>query len=282
MVRGRWSSGGRRAAIIAAALAGWALVIGGAGGPEALGERWVGVPPIGTILFVVLAVLAVAVVTLVVVSFVLGPSIDQPLPERRPLWPSLVLLAAVVFLLSRFDRPDGATSQREQADPTPVDDVDAVAEPVVRVLGGAGLVSLLATLVVAVVAIVWTRRRMATGDVTSATADDAAAIEPVIERLAERLVAGEPRAAVILAYAEFETSLGERGWARQSVETPAEHVRRVLGTLPELAAPLVDLANLYEVARFSQRPITDDERRRAAADLADLTGRLRSSSGEHG
>jgi len=95
--------------------------------------------------------------------------------------------------------------------------------------------------------------------------DLAAAIDEATDHLQ---FTADPRVAVLASYASLERAFAERGWRRQPAETPTEYLARVLAAVPLLAAPAVQLGLLYELARFSDHPITDDDRHRAAGALA--------------
>ena len=74
--------------------------------------------------------------------------------------------------------------------------------------------------------------------------------------------------AVLAAYASLERALAERDRPRHPAETPTEHLARVLAAFPMVASPAVRLGQLYEVARFSDHPITNNDRNRAGEALA--------------
>ena len=61
----------------------------------------------------------------------------------------------------------------------------------------------------------------------------------------------DPRTAVLRSYAVLETVLASHELTRAKSETPTEHLRRALKNLRIDAAPVVQLGELYEVARFS-------------------------------
>jgi hypothetical protein len=77
----------------------------------------------------------------------------------------------------------------------------------------------------------------------------------------------DPRAAVIAAYAEMEGELAERGFARRPSEAPFEYVGRAGG---EFRTPLERLAQLFELARFSRREVSDGARTEAETLLTRL------------
>jgi hypothetical protein len=77
----------------------------------------------------------------------------------------------------------------------------------------------------------------------------------------------DPRAAVIAAYAEMEGELAERGFARRPSEAPFEYVGRAGG---DFRTPLERLAQLFELARFSRREVSDGARTEAETLLTRL------------
>jgi len=77
----------------------------------------------------------------------------------------------------------------------------------------------------------------------------------------------DPRRAVQHAYARMEESLGEIELSRARDETPTEFTARVLRVLGASVAAASDLTGLFEIARFSDRPMDEDDRRRAIASV---------------
>ena len=77
----------------------------------------------------------------------------------------------------------------------------------------------------------------------------------------------ETRGCVQRAYARMEESLGETELSRASDETPTEFTARVLRVLGASAAAASDLTGLFEIARFSEHPMDEDDRRRAIASV---------------
>jgi hypothetical protein len=74
--------------------------------------------------------------------------------------------------------------------------------------------------------------------------------------------------AIVLAYARFEAALATARAPRSSWQTPAEFMRTTLARLPLPAAPVERLTALFELARFSDRPL-GGEARDAACDCLD-------------
>jgi hypothetical protein len=65
----------------------------------------------------------------------------------------------------------------------------------------------------------------------------------------------------------MEESLGEIELSRTPDETPTEFTARVLRVLGASAAAASDLTGLFEIARFSDHPMDEDDRRRAIASV---------------
>jgi hypothetical protein len=77
----------------------------------------------------------------------------------------------------------------------------------------------------------------------------------------------DPRLAVQRAYARMEESLDRIELSRASDETPTEFTARVLRVLGASAAAASDLTGLFEIARFSDHPMDEHDRRRAIASV---------------
>ncbi len=267
---------GRRPAVLPLLVMAAALVAIGAG-PAPDDRTWTGLPDLGVVhdVFTV-AVLVVAALGLVMLLFLRKAPGDRPPPKRRSWLPSLLALA-VVFLLSFLDF-EAEITELEEEDEAPV-----AAEPVEGdgVAPGPGFetedgAALLIVLAAALAVLWWSRRRdrpeVAETDGPAEAPDLGAAMARAERHLLDRR---DPRAAVLLAYHDLESTLAFLDLDRAPTETPAEHLTRALATLgiddPEQARPLVDLARLYARARFSDHSITADEQARAA----DALGRAR-------
>ena len=77
----------------------------------------------------------------------------------------------------------------------------------------------------------------------------------------------DPRRAVQRAYACMEESLGGIELSRAPDETPTEFTARVLRVLGASVAAASDLTGLFEIARFSDHPMDEDDRRHAIASV---------------
>ena len=85
-------------------------------------------------------------------------------------------------------------------------------------------------------------------------------------------LAGEPdaRRAVIAAYGRMDSWLSGTGYGREPWEAPFEHLDRVLGGLGAHAAVALELATLFERAKFDVRPCGRDMKEAAIAALTAL------------
>ena len=86
----------------------------------------------------------------------------------------------------------------------------------------------------------------------------------------------DPRRAIIHAYARMEAVLARGGIPRRPSETPLEYIDGALRTLAIPAGPARSLTDLFEIARFSDRPIDVSMKRRAIDCLLDIRSALMS------
>jgi Domain of unknown function (DUF4129) len=97
--------------------------------------------------------------------------------------------------------------------------------------------------------------------------------EPAV-RVGDPRLEPDPRAAIVRAWAAFEQALLAVRAPRAPWQTPAELARATLARLP-LPRPAVErLAALFELARFSQRPLGSDARAAACDALDEITRAL--------
>jgi Domain of unknown function (DUF4129) len=117
-------------------------------------------------------------------------------------------------------------------------------------------------------AAVFVRRRRARRDGEAVVPDAAARVGSDLRRsLGDLESERDPRLAVQRAYARMEESLGEIELSRAPDETPTEFTARALGVLGASAAAASDLTGLFEIARFSDHPMDEADRRRAIASV---------------
>jgi hypothetical protein len=178
----------------------------------------------------------------------------------------LFVLLALPFLVPNEATPPGATPGN--AVPPGQSSASASAgQPTSTTLTWLVVGSAAALLLLAPAAVVVRRRnaRRARGAVVP---DAAARVGSDLRRsLADLESEPDPRLAVERAYARMEESLGAIELSRAPDETPTEFTARVLRVLGASAAAASDLTGLLEIARFSDHPIGEDDRRRAIASV---------------
>lgn len=94
-------------------------------------------------------------------------------------------------------------------------------------------------------------------------ADDAAIAEALGRSLAELLSESDPRTAIRAAYGSLLSELSEVGLTRHRYEGPAEYIGRCLSTLTLPREAVSELLHLFEIARFSDHPISAAHAERA-------------------
>ena len=145
---------------------------------------------------------------------------------------------------------------------------------------------LLAALLGGVILWYWRRRRLH-GDRAEAEEEDAGDGQDTRERTREALAETiramladpDPNTAIRGAYARLLQGLDERGRGRLEHEGPTEHLQRVLTSLRVRPAPLRELIELFELARFSPHPLGRTHRDRALTALRAVAGDLETAPG---
>jgi hypothetical protein len=84
----------------------------------------------------------------------------------------------------------------------------------------------------------------------------------------------DARRAVIAAYRHFERAAASARTPRAVWQTPAEFRRTIAARWPAVSTPVARLTTLFEVARFSDRPLDGGARDVACADLATIAAAL--------
>ena len=178
----------------------------------------------------------------------------------------LFLLLTLPFLVPNAETPPGATP--ENAVPRGDTGTSAPAgHPTSTSLTWLVVGSAAALLVLAPAAVV-VRRRRARRARQAVVPDTAARVGAGLRRsLTDLASERDPRLAVQRAYARMEESLGEIELSRAPDETPTEFTTRVLRVLGASAAAASDLTGLFEIARFSDHPMDEDDRRHAIASV---------------
>ena len=185
----------------------------------------------------------------------------------------LFLLLAMPFLVPDATTPPGAT--RGDAVPRGQASSSAAAERVTSIGLTWLLVGSAATLLLLTPAAVFVRSRRARRERRAVVPDAAARVGSDLRRsLADLESERDPRIAVQRAYARMEESLGEIELSRAPNETPTEFTVRVLRVLGASAAAASDLTGLLEIARFSDHPMDEADRRRAIASVRRVEAEL--------
>ena len=267
-----WFNARRR--LVALGLFGWVvlIVVGAGDAPDA--DEWIALPDLSGVLMAVAALLAVIGLVLLIY---LRPNLQPALGTRRTQSiRMLLLLAVVIVLLAIAFGPQETDADEALAEPEPASTVQQQQVGVADDRGGdASEIDIVAMLIIGVIAgavLLRSRRRAAVAAAEIGDEHDEPIetdLGPAIDEATHLLRSGmDPRMAVLAAYAGFERALAERGQHREPAETPTEHMARVLATVPVLTAPAVRLGQLYELARFSDHPISGADRERAADELA--------------
>jgi hypothetical protein len=159
------------------------------------------------------------------------------------------------------DMPETASPRGHPSTPAPA------GHPTSAALAWLVAGSAAALLLIAPAAVV-VRRRRARRARQAFVPDAAARVGSDLRRsLADLDSERDPRIAVERAYARMEESLGEIELSRAPDETPTEFTARVLRVLGASAAAASDLTGLFEIARFSDHPMDEDDRRHAIASV---------------
>ena len=93
-----------------------------------------------------------------------------------------------------------------------------------------------------------------------------------------QLQEGDPRNAIVAAWARFEVQGRAAGVPRRSWETSSEYALRILDLVSADSGAVNRLAGLYREARFSEHPITEEHRAEALDALATIRGSLGASA----
>jgi hypothetical protein len=196
--------------------------------------------------------------------------------RRRSRWTTVVVaslmpLGLAIAIASARDRFELVWPDRSGEDVTVADEGPASGgsgtiaglDPT-AVLVGAGI---LATAVVVVLAVVVRdRRRRAIGWEAELTLAETLA-DVLGESIDDLRSEGDPRVAVVAAYARMERALAAGGLPRRSFETPLEFLGRLLVQLEASTGSVGRLTELFERAAFSLHPIDESMRREAIGAL---------------
>jgi hypothetical protein len=179
---------------------------------------------------------------------------------------AVLLLLALPFLAPTAATPDGG-SPGNAAPRGHASTPSAAGQPTSTTLKWLVVGSAAALLLAGPPAVV-VRRRRARRARQALVPDAAARVGAGLGRsLADLESEREPRLAVQRAYARMEESLSAIELWRAPDETPTEFTARVLRALGASAAAASELTGLFEIARFSDHPMDEDDRRRAIASV---------------
>jgi hypothetical protein len=254
------------------------LVIVVAAGPSPADDAWAGMPNTDWVSTVILVVIGLMAALGLVILLAVRPAPATRTTQKRTFWHLLVLIG-IAYLFSLADI-EGALVSEEQVPPVPAPDPEPDrSAPDAGSDFGAGDGAVVILVLAAALVVVWWARRGAEPepdeDESLAAGEDdlGSAMGRAARHLLDR---DDPRHAVLLAYRDLELTLERLDRPRRPAETPIEHLRRALTELaedrpgladPERAGPLLDLAALYQRARFSAHVITGDEQQRAGLAL---------------
>ena len=182
----------------------------------------------------------------------------------------------------REDRPPQERADDDTPDRPEAEEVDQgtsglerIVDALTQGLGLLLLIVLLGALLAAVVLVVTRWRPGPLAPIVEPDLDDDAHDRAVmaasLDASAHQLdLSGDPRRAIIAAYAMLLEGLAACAQERHPAETPLEHLERVLATLDVRPEPLRDLTTLFGEARFSDHPMTPRhvDRARAALEAA--------------
>lgn len=100
--------------------------------------------------------------------------------------------------------------------------------------------------------------------------DDEEVVKLASDLIADLSLGPDPRIAIQRAYAAVETGFGSVALARKAAETPLKYLKRVFGRNPDAADSLETLTGLFEIARFSDRPVDEAMRTEAIEALSEI------------
>ena len=240
---------------------------------------------------VVLALLALSALLLLALQRPRRPIEDEPLTslayQQRPAWSAVLSLLLFIVLL--------AAAWHVVRNGAPGQDVDPIERALTAI---AGLMDLLAgarkaptsvpffdftiaTLVLLVTVVIFTVMVLVTlgerldkwwGGRAPSLAAPRGSDE--FADLDDLRAESDPRVAIVRAYDRFEHALADVRAPRAPWQTPAEFMRTTLARLPVPVPPVEQLTALFEVARFSDRPLGAEAREAACDCLEEITTAL--------
>lgn len=155
-------------------------------------------------------------------------------------------------------------------------DIEPIRLPRWLVIGVAVLAGIGLLYVLSLQRFVVRRRRGRAVAASHALTDDeeAEAIVEFTRDLIDELRDGDdPRQAIQRAYAAVETGFGVIELTRKPAETPLAYLSRILGRDQDVSEPLATLTDLFQVARFSDEPVTELMRTEAIEAVGQIRSR---------
>jgi protein-S-isoprenylcysteine O-methyltransferase Ste14 len=265
----RFAPSGRATTALVLLLA-WVAIAASGAGPDSDESNWLDLPRFGWLGYV-LGVLAVIVLVVTVSTAIFSrKQVRTPRQaKRQSIWPMLVLILILLVLVQTEPGEPVIPPEAPAAASGPRLPDESVELP--ELTAGRSDVATLAIIALLAGALMVMLRKPPAATSPRGDEPQPESLEPAIERAVADLTLGDdPRSAVLLAYHGVEGALADRELPRSPTETPTEHIARVLGRVdpnPALTEPLLGLARLYELARFSDHAITAADQRSAAESL---------------
>jgi len=240
---------------------------------------------------IALGLLALSAVLLLALQRPRRPGGDDPLAaraqQRRSAWAALfsalpfLLLLAVAWYLVRHPGGEGESHPFEQAISAISVLLDFLAHVRKAPTSVLAFDYTIAALVLALAVAVFALMVMVTlADRLEKWLGRRAGAPPALPALDDRSDLDDPRAepdarrAIIAAYRRFERALAGARVPRAPWQTPAEFMRATLARFPVPAPPVERLTALFELARFSRRPLGAEAREAACDCLDEVTAAL--------
>lgn len=240
---------------------------------------------------VVVVLLALSALLLLALQRPRRPAEDEPLftgvPQRRSVWSALLALLPLLVLVVAFWY---LIWHRSGEEGHPIETAITAIAGLLDLLASArktptsvpffdftiaALVLLFALATFALMVLValsgplekwWTRRAGAAGATPGSAGSD--------DRPDDLRAEADARAAIIRAYGHFEHALADAHAPRAPWQTPAEFMRTTVDRLAVPAGAVRQLTALFEVARFSDRPVGAEARDTACDCLDAITAAL--------
>lgn len=217
--------------------------------------------------------------------YVFWPS--EPHQFRRALRLALLLIPIILFAIAvglfaapppvgpgSVGLPSGSTSAGPGALPQTQSSAFAATRSTNGVLPWISLGLAAAVVLVGILAWVMSERRRRLSAQVLGSKPRETMTEAIEEGIETLLSHPDPRLAVIAAYSVMEKAFARAGSARRIYETPLEFVGRILSSVPSAGADATKLAELFELAKFSQHEIDEKMRVVAVRTLSNIRRQL--------